>query len=77
MSEPIDAFDAVMRLEEGLDDAIEPIVEYWRLHEREMPRELARLIERLAEVKAECDAASMLIRFDPFTGEGVKKEQAT
>lgn len=70
--EPVNAYDTVMRLEEGLDDAIDPLVAYWRAHEAEMPRELARLMEQLAEIKADCDRAGMTIRFCPFTGEGVQ-----
>lgn len=73
--EPVHPYSAMLRLEEDLDEAIDPLVAYWRAHEAEMPRELARLLERLAEVKADCDRAGMMIRFDPFTGEDVTTEE--
>lgn len=70
----IDAYSALLRLEEELDEPIEEVVAYWRAHERDLPATLSRAIARLAEAKAECDRAGRLLRFDPFTGEGVTGE---
>lgn len=44
--EPIDAYDAVMRLEDDLVEAIDALVAWWRAHENQTPHVLSGLIEK-------------------------------